>query len=44
MTSIDIASADAEDAVDSQTYMMNLTATLYVFEDNIYIAYQKNMP
>ncbi len=44
VTSIDIASADAEDAVDSQTYMMNLTATLYVFEDNIYIAYQKNMP
>jgi uncharacterized secreted protein with C-terminal beta-propeller domain len=44
VTSIDIASADAEDAVDSQTYMMNPAATLYISEDNIYIAYQKNMP
>jgi inhibitor of cysteine peptidase len=44
VTSIDIAGTDAEQAVNSTTFMMNPASTLYVSEDNIYIAYQKNQP
>ncbi|HEY7734113.1 MAG TPA: beta-propeller domain-containing protein [Nitrososphaera sp.] len=44
VTSIDLANADDDDALESKSFMMNPGATLYVSEDNIYIAYQKNMP
>jgi len=44
VTSIDIEGEDAGDSVESQTFMMNPSSTLYVSEDNIYIAYEKNMP
>jgi inhibitor of cysteine peptidase len=44
VTSIDIAGTDAEQAVNSTTFMMNPASTLYVSEGNIYIAYQKNQP
>lgn len=44
VTSIDVAGTDAEQAVNSTTFMMNPASTLYVSEDNIYIAYQKNQP
>ena len=44
VTSIDIDEEDASDSVESQTFMMNPASTLYVSEDNIYIAYQKNLP
>lgn len=44
VTSIDITGTDAEQAVNSTTFMMNPASTLYVSEDNIYIAYQKNQP
>lgn len=43
VTSIDIA-GDTEQAVNSTSFMMNPASTLYVSEDNIYIAYQKNQP
>ncbi len=43
VTSINIA-GDAENAVNSTTFMMNPASTLYASEDNIYIAYQKNQP
>ena len=43
VTSIDIA-GDADQAVNSTSFMMNPASTLYVSEDNIYIAYQKNQP
>ena len=42
VTSIDIA--EAENAVNSTTFMMNPASTMYVSEDNIYIAYEKNQP
>lgn len=42
VTSVNIKSA--EDAVNSQTFMMNPASTLYVSENNIYIAYQKYQP
>jgi uncharacterized secreted protein with C-terminal beta-propeller domain len=44
VTSIDLANADDDDALESKSFMMNPGATLYVSENNIYIAYQKNMP
>lgn len=43
VTSIDI-SGDAENAVNSTTFMMNPASTMYVSEENIYIAYEKNFP
>src|SRR6185295_11510228 len=43
VTSIDI-SADAKNAVNSTTFMMNPASTMYVSQDNIYIAYEKNYP
>jgi uncharacterized secreted protein with C-terminal beta-propeller domain len=43
ITSIDIDEAGSN-SLDSQTFMMNPSSTLYVSEDNIYVAYQKNMP
>lgn len=42
VTSVNIKSS--EDAVNSQTFMMNPASTLYVSENNIYIAYQKYLP
>ncbi len=42
VTSVNIKSE--EDAVNSQTFMMNPASTLYVSESNIYIAYQKYQP
>lgn len=42
MTSVNIK--NPEDAVNSQTFMMNPASTLYVSENNIYIAYQKYLP
>ena len=42
VTSIDIA--EAENAVNSTTFMMNPASTMYVSEENIYIAYEKNQP
>jgi uncharacterized secreted protein with C-terminal beta-propeller domain len=42
VTSVNIKSA--EDAINSQTFMMNPASTLYVSEHNIYIAYQKYQP
>ena len=42
VTSVNIKSSD--DAVNSQTFMMNPASTLYVSESNIYIAYQKYLP
>ena len=45
ITSIDINAEEGDQKpVDSQTYMMSPGSTLYVSEDNIYIAYQKNLP
>jgi uncharacterized secreted protein with C-terminal beta-propeller domain len=41
VTSIDIT---GEQAVNSTSFLMNPASTLYVSEDNIYIAYQKNLP
>ncbi len=43
VTSIDITFG-AKNAVNSTAFMMNPASTLYVSEDNIYIAYQKNLP
>ncbi len=43
ITSIDL-SRDAENPVNSSTFMMNPASTIYVSEDNIYIAYEKHMP
>ncbi len=43
VTSIDLANVD-DDALESKSFMMNPGATLYVSENNIYIAYQKNLP
>jgi uncharacterized secreted protein with C-terminal beta-propeller domain len=43
VTSINIA-GNAGQPVNSTTFMMNPASTLYVSEDNIYIAYQKNQP
>lgn len=43
VTSIDIA-GNAENPVNSTTFMMNPASTMYVSEDNIYIAYEKNLP
>lgn len=42
VTTVNIKSA--EDAIKSQTFMMNPASTLYVSENNIYIAYQKYQP
>jgi len=42
VTSVNIK--NPEDAVNSQTFMMNPASTLYVSENNIYIAYQKYLP
>lgn len=42
VSSIDVTNSG--DAVISKTYMMNPAATLYVSQDNIYIAYQKYNP
>jgi uncharacterized secreted protein with C-terminal beta-propeller domain len=42
VTSVNIKSAD--DAINSQTFMMNPASTLYVSENNIYIAYMKYQP
>ncbi|MBI2101684.1 beta-propeller domain-containing protein [Candidatus Woesearchaeota archaeon] len=33
-----------EDEVNAKTFMMGYSNTLYVSQDNIYIAYQKNLP
>ena len=44
VTSIDLANVDDDDALESKSFMMNPGATLYVSENNIYIAYQKNLP
>lgn len=43
VTSIDLASG-AQNPVNSSTFMMNPASTMYVSEDNIYIAYDKNQP
>jgi uncharacterized secreted protein with C-terminal beta-propeller domain len=43
ITSIDIGD-DKQSAVNSTTFMMNPASTMYVSEDNIYIAYEKNYP
>jgi uncharacterized secreted protein with C-terminal beta-propeller domain len=43
VTSIDIAPG-AKNAVNSTAFLMNPASTLYVSEDSIYIAYQKNLP
>jgi inhibitor of cysteine peptidase len=43
VTSIDLANKD-DDIIDSKTFMMNPSSTLYVSQDNIYIAYQKYLP
>lgn len=43
ITSIDLA-RDAENPINSSTFMMNPASTIYVSEDNIYIAYEKHMP
>jgi inhibitor of cysteine peptidase len=43
VTSINIK-GDGDGAVNSKTFMMNPASTLYVSEDNIYIAYQKYQP
>ena len=43
VTSIEIA-GEAENAINSTTFMMNPASTMYVSEDNIYIAYEKNQP
>ena len=32
------------DGINSQTFMMGYTNTMYVSDDNIYLAYQKNFP
>lgn len=42
VTSVNIKSK--QDAINSQTFMMNPASTLYVSEHNIYIAYQKYQP
>jgi len=42
VTSVNIKSA--EDAINSQTFMMNPASTLYVSEKSIYIAYEKYQP
>jgi inhibitor of cysteine peptidase len=42
ITSVNIK--DAETAVNSQTFMINPASTLYVSDNNIYIAYQKYQP
>ena len=42
VTSINIKKAD--DAISSQTFMMNPATTMYVSQNNIYIAYQKYQP
>ncbi|MCI0563625.1 MAG: beta-propeller domain-containing protein, partial [Nitrososphaera sp.] len=44
VTSLDITDTGAEVPLESKTFMMNPASTLYVSEDNIYIAYQKNLP
>jgi uncharacterized secreted protein with C-terminal beta-propeller domain len=44
VTSINIKSSSGDNAVNSKTFMMNPASTLYVSEDNIYIAYQKYQP
>ncbi len=44
ITSIDLADVGAEDSLQSKSFMMNPGATLYVSENNIYVAYQKNLP
>ncbi|HEX7033399.1 MAG TPA: beta-propeller domain-containing protein [Nitrososphaera sp.] len=43
ITSIDLA-RDAENPVNSSTFMMNPASTMYVSDDSIYIAYEKHMP
>ena len=43
VTSIDLG-GDAESPVNSSTYLMNPSSTMYMSEDNIYIAYEKHMP
>ena len=43
VTSIDLVSG-AQNPVNSSTFMMNPASTMYVSEDNIYIAYDKNQP
>lgn len=43
ITSIDLASG-VENPVNSSTFMMNPASTMYVSEDNIYIAYEKHLP
>jgi uncharacterized secreted protein with C-terminal beta-propeller domain len=43
VTSIDLA-GDGESLVNSSTYLMNPSSTMYMSEDNIYIAYEKHMP
>jgi uncharacterized secreted protein with C-terminal beta-propeller domain len=43
VTSVNIKRS-TEDAINSQTFMMNPASTLYVSEHNIYIAYQKYHP
>jgi inhibitor of cysteine peptidase len=42
VTTVNIKSA--QDAIKSQTFMMNPASALYVSENNIYIAYQKYQP
>jgi inhibitor of cysteine peptidase len=43
VTSIDIADG-SENPVNSTTFLMNPASTMYVSEDNIYIAYEKHQP
>lgn len=43
ITSIDLADG-VENPVNSSTFMMNPASTMYVSEDNIYIAYEKHLP
>ncbi len=44
ITSIDLADVGAEDSLQSKSFMMSPGATLYVSENSIYLAYQKNIP
>lgn len=43
VTSIDTTNSTSQ-PVKSETYMMNPSSTIYVSKENIYIAYQRNLP
>ncbi|HKU48763.1 MAG TPA: beta-propeller domain-containing protein [Nitrososphaera sp.] len=41
---LDASGTDPSESIQSQTYMMNPSSTLYVSQDSIYVAYPKNIP